>query len=34
VRANPAVIEAYLGTGEAEPRETATVDEGGDGAAA
>ncbi len=34
VRANPAVIEAYLGTGEAGRRETATVDEGGDGAAA
>ncbi len=34
VRANPAVVEAYLGTGETEPRERAAVGEGDDGSAA
>ena len=34
VRANPAVIEAYLGTGETEQREPAAVTEGDDGPAA
>jgi branched-chain amino acid transport system ATP-binding protein len=34
VRANPAVVEAYLGTGETEPRAAAAVGEGDDGPAA